>query len=180
MQRSLRSSARVEPEAFSQRVTQKLGDAAGEVQVRYGQVWATVERNRLVDVLSTLRTDPDLLCNYFTFLSAIDWKEKGFEVIVMVFSVPHEASVGLKVRLDKSDAKMPTITGVYGGANWHERECHEMFGIDFEGHPHLINLYLPDDFEGHPLLKDFRLASRTFKPWPGAKDPEEAAGGGRG
>jgi NADH-quinone oxidoreductase subunit C len=54
-----------------------------------------------------------------------------------------------------------------------------MFGIDFEGHPGLINLYLPEDFDGHPGLRSFKLPSRFVKDWPGAKDPEEAAGGGR-
>src|SRR5262249_59079243 len=62
---------------------------------------------------------------------------------------------------------------VYAGAGWHERETHEMFGIDFEGPPHLVPLLLPDGFEGHPLRKDFVLAARVAKAWPGAKEPGE-------
>ena len=68
------------------------------------------------------------------------------------------------------------MRGVYAGAGWHERETHEMFGIDFAGHEPLDTLLLPDGFEGHPLRKDFVLASRVAKPWPGAKEPGESDG----
>ena len=64
---------------------------------------------------------------------------------------------------------------VYAGANWHERECHEMFGIGFHGHPDLRNMYLPTGFEGHPLRKDFPLLARMIKPWPGIADVMTAA-----
>lgn len=177
---SLRSSERVEPEAFSRAVSLKLGDAVGEPEVRFGQAWTTVEPARLVEVVQTLKEDPDLACEYLTFLSAVDWQEEGFELVVVLFSVKFGATVGIKVPLPKDNPVAPSITGIFGGAEWHERECHEMFGISFEGHPNLVGLYLPEDFEGHPLLKSFRLASRAFKPWPGAKDPSEAAEGGRG
>ena len=161
-------------------VSQKLGDQVGPTEVRYGQVWTTCESARLVDVVRTLKEDPDLSCDYFTFLSAIDWQEKGFEIIVMVFSTMASMTVGIKVPLGAGVSSLPSITSVYRGANWHERETAEMFGINFEGHPNLVKLYLSEDFIGHPLLKSFKLASRTYKPWPGAKDPGEAAGGGRG
>lgn len=156
-----------------------MGDSASEVAVRFGQVWATVEPSRIVDVARALKSDPQLDCDYFTFLSGVDWEERGFEVIVMLFSTFHLATMLLKVPLPAQAPSMPSLTGVYRGADWHERECCEMFGINFEGHPDLVKLYLPEDFEGHPLLKSFKLASRAFKPWPGAKDPAEAAGGGR-
>ena len=61
---------------------------------------------------------------------------------------------------------------LFAGANWHERECHEMFGIGFNNHPDLRNMYLPGDFEGHPLRKDFPLLARMVKPWPGIVDVE--------
>ena len=69
---------------------------------------------------------------------------------------------------------LATLSEVYAGANWHERETFEMFGITFEGHPNLIPLLLPDGFEGNPLRKEFILASRVAKPWPGAKEPGES------
>lgn len=177
-ERFRRSLERVEPEEFSRRVSAKIGDLATGIEVKYGHVWAKVEPARIVDVVSALKTAPDLLCGYLTFLAGVDWQEEGFEVVVTLYSVTNENTVILSVSLG-ADATMPTLTGVFRSAEWHEREAHEMFGINFEGHPNPEKLYLPEDFEGHPLRKDFRLASRVFKPWPGAKDASEAAGGGR-
>jgi NADH-quinone oxidoreductase subunit C len=178
-ERFLRSSERVEPEEFSRRVSAKIGDLATGIEVAYGNVTASVQPARIVDVVGALKTDPDLLCSYLTFLCGVDWQDEGLEVVVALYSVTNECNVILNVRLGP-DGAMPTLTGVFQSADWHERETHEMFGIKFEGHPNLVKLYLPEDFVGHPLLKSFPLASRVYKPWPGAKDPSEAAGGGRG
>ncbi|MGH3416671.1 MAG: NADH-quinone oxidoreductase subunit C, partial [Actinocrinis sp.] len=80
----------------------------------------------------------------------------------------------LKTLVPRDKAELPTATTVYRGANWHERETFEMFGVEFTGHPDLKPLLLPDGFEGHPLRKDFILASRVAKAWPGAKEPGES------
>ncbi len=182
-QQSLRSSERVEPEAFSRRVAASLGEGLGldgvEARVLHGQVHVTVPAERAAEVAGTLRTRPELACEYLTFISAVDWQEEGFEVLVVAFSLQHLSTVVVHVRLPATGPHMPTLTGVWRGANWHERETAEMFGIVFDGHPNLVKLYLPEDFEGHPLRKSFQLASRTYKPWPGAKDPGEAEAGGR-
>ena len=174
---SLRSSERVAPEEFSRRVAGILGDWAQQVDVRNGSVHVSLPASALVLAAYALKTDPELACTYFTFLSAVDYEAEGFEVLVVVFSLTFGATVVAHVRLPADAPSIPSLTSVYSGADWHERECAEMFGIDFEGHPNLVKLYLPEDFEGHPLRKSFRLASRRFKPWPGAKDEEEAAAG---
>jgi len=70
-----------------------------------------------------------------------------------------------------------SIAGIYAGADWHEREAHEMFGIGFTGHRYLEHIYLPTGFEGHPLRKDYPLLARTVKPWPGIVDVEPMPGG---
>lgn len=126
--------------------------------------------------------------DFFSFLSAIDWAKEvavgepvedvenlveRFEVLCRLSSETTADSVILSVSLDKDDAWLESLTSVYGGAAWHEREAAEMFGIDFHGHPNLINLYLPQAFEGHPLLKSFALGTREVKPWPGHVDVEE-------
>ena len=82
----------------------------------------------------------------------------------------------LKADVPDDDPVMPTWTHVYRGADWHERETWEMFGIRFEGHSDLRHLYLPTGFEGHPLRKDFPLLARVVKPWPGIVDVEPMPG----
>lgn len=94
-----------------------------------------------------------------------------FQVMARVYSLA--TGIGINVKTDVDDQlSVPSWTGVYPGADWHEREVFEMFGIEFDGHPHLRNLYLPGDFEGHPLRKDYPLLARLIKPWPGIVDVE--------
>jgi NADH-quinone oxidoreductase subunit C len=82
----------------------------------------------------------------------------------------------LKADLHDDDLRIRSLVPLFGGANWHERECWEMFGISFDGHPGLRHLYLPGEFEGHPLRKDFPLLARLVKPWPGIVDVEPMPG----
>jgi NADH-quinone oxidoreductase subunit C len=82
----------------------------------------------------------------------------------------------LKADLPDDDLRVRSLVPLYAGANWHERECWEMFGISFDGHPGLRHLYLPGEFEGHPLRKDFPLLARLVKPWPGIVDVEPMPG----
>lgn len=94
-----------------------------------------------------------------------------FQVIARVQSLT--TNLGLTIKADVGDdLTVGTWTDEYPGADWHEREVWEMYGISFAGHPGLRNLYLPTDFEGHPLRKDFPLLARIVKPWPGIVDVE--------
>ena len=115
-------------------------------------------------------------CDFFDWLSAVDRSAAadggGMLVVAHLWSIAARRGVLLRTA---ADGPVATVTDLYAGASWHERETHEMFGIGFEGHPNLAPLLLPPEFEGHPLRKDFVLASRVVKPWPGEKEP----GGGR-
>jgi NADH-quinone oxidoreductase subunit C len=97
----------------------------------------------------------------------------GLEVVVHLYSTRHNHHLRLKVPCDAADPHCPTVSQLWPGANWHEREASELFGIAFDGHPHLVKLLLPEQFDGHPLRKDFVLMSREAKPWPGAVEGEE-------
>ncbi|WP_329383247.1 NADH-quinone oxidoreductase subunit C [Streptomyces sp. NBC_01716] len=133
--------------------------------------------------LTALKTARDGLgCTYFDWLSAVDEPGTGFRVSAHVASVERGAVRRLLVRttVPHAAAVLPTALGVYAGAGWHERETYEMFGITFTDHPNLVHLLLPETFEGHPLRKDFVLAARVAKAWPGAKEPGESAPGHTG
>jgi NADH-quinone oxidoreductase subunit C len=120
------------------------------------------------------RDDAVLGCDFFDWLSAVDELAEGFGVVAHVWSVEHRHSVLLRTRVPRDNPVVDSIVDIYPGAGWHERETHEMFGIDFAGHPDLVPLLLPPQFEGHPLRKEFILASRVANPWPGAKEPGES------
>ena len=91
-------------------------------------------------------------------ITGVDWiKEDQFEVIYDFSRYDFEVCrVVIRTRIPRSDPKVPTITEIFDGANWHERETAEFFGIDFVGHPNLIPLLLPEDADFHPLRKDFK------------------------
>jgi len=98
--------------------------------------------------------------------------EGRFQVFAHVQSTARHHGVTLKTDVDEAKPLAESWVSVYPGADWHERECWEMFGIGFDGHPSLRHLFLPGDFEGHPLRKDFPLLAREVKPWPGLVDVE--------
>jgi NADH-quinone oxidoreductase subunit C len=101
--------------------------------------------------------------------------ETRFQLFARVTDLRRHVGVTIKADITETMTIASWIP-VFAGANWHERETHEMFGIGFDGHPDLRNLYLPSEFEGYPLRKDFPLLSRMVKPWPGIVDVEPMPG----
>ncbi|MBM7791158.1 NADH-quinone oxidoreductase subunit C [Tenggerimyces flavus] len=151
--------------------------AALDIEVTYDEGFGPptfdVPSERWIDALSALRAHG---FSFFDFLTAVDELD-AFTVACHLAALRGPGSVEhlvVRTRVPKAAASLPTAVGVFAGASWHERETHEMFGIDFPGHPGLAPLLLPDEFEGHPLRKDFVLAARVAKAWPGAKEPGES------
>jgi NADH-quinone oxidoreductase subunit C len=175
-----------------------LGDALVDTLVKPGDdVWVRVRSDawrRAGEVLHGAGFE------YFCFLSAIDWLpspygkgeddpteppperddtirqgyvggESRYQVLARVYSIRRKVGINLKTDVP-DDLVVDSWVPVYAGANWHERETWEMFGISFAGHPDQRHIYLPGDFEGFPLRKDFPLLSRIVKPWPGIVDVE--------
>ncbi|MEU0853443.1 NADH-quinone oxidoreductase subunit C [Streptomyces flaveolus] len=129
--------------------------------------------------ISALETARDRLgCTYFDWLSAVDEPGTGFRVAAHVAALAPVRRLLVRTTVPHESPVLPTAVAVYAGAAWHERETHEMFGVVFEDHPALDHLLLPEGFEGHPLRKDFVLAARVAKAWPGAKEPGESDHGG--
>jgi NADH-quinone oxidoreductase subunit C len=150
----------------------RLADVLPDARVSssYAVVTADLARERWVDAATAVRDDPQLDGSYFDVLLAVDEHPRGFDVVVRLWSVAHRHGFHLRTSCPRDDARVPTLTGVFAGAAWHEREAAEMFGLAFDGHPDLVPLLLPDGFVGHPLRKERVLAARA-QPWPGALDP---------
>jgi NADH-quinone oxidoreductase subunit C len=141
----------------------------------FGMLTADVPPELWIEALTFARDD--LACGFFDWLTAVDELADGFAIVAHVYSLSEGHHMLLRTRIPDEDPRLPTASAVYRGANWHERETSEMFGVVFDGHPNPKPLLLPDGFEGNPLRKDFVLASRVAKPWPGAKEPGESGHG---
>lgn len=96
-------------------------------------------------------------CRFFSFSTAVDWKDQGLEVVAKVDNLDEGVSVLMKTRLAPGVSACPSLVPVYRGADWMERECYDMFGIRFDGHPDLRRILLSDEWEGHPLLKSYAV-----------------------
>lgn len=161
-------------------VAEAVGGTAG---IQFDTIKIKIPNDSWVDAHLTARDEFGLV--HFSWLSAIDWSnevevgdalsdevEERLELLTTVGDISEGRRVTFSTDLDHATPVIPTLIEVYAGANWHEREAHEMFGIDFLGHPNLAPLYLPDGFLGHPLRKSFPLLTREVKPWPGKVDVE--------
>jgi len=136
-------------------------EATAVVRERFG-VEPALEGTLLVVSLPLERWDEfarfaqrDLGCLYFNWLSATDWKEQGLEVLCRVENLDAGLAVMMKSRLAPGQTHCPTLTGLYRGADWMERECYDLLGVVFDGHPDLRRILLGQDWEGHPLRKDY-------------------------
>lgn len=167
------------PAELGMRLAASVPGASADVG--FGPVTVTVPRAAWVQAAMVARDDPAIAAGYFDFLTGVDETdqpegEQGFGVVMHLHSPAHGHHLLLRTVLPLADPHVATLSGVFAGANWHERETWEMYGVVFDGHPNLTLLLLPDGFEGHPLRKEFILAARAVKAWPGAKEPGESAG----
>lgn len=94
-------------------------------------------------------------CWFFSWLTAVDWKEQGLEVLCRVENLDTGLALLARTRLPAGELHCASLVGVWRGANWMERECFDLLGVIFDGHPDLRRILLPDDWEGHPLRKDY-------------------------
>lgn len=137
-----------------------------EVIMAFGETTIVVPREHIVAACSFLKGWVE---GQFNFLADICGADRGveeeprFEVNYHLFSTTKYHRLRLKVLLNEEDVHVPTVTGVWRTANWHERETFDLFGVIFDGHPDLRRILLPDDWQGHALRKDFPL--RGYEPY---------------
>jgi NADH-quinone oxidoreductase subunit C len=191
-------------EAIVERLAAQFKDGVVGSHIARGDLWVRVSNESWHDVVSYCKTT--LGFRFFDFLAGLDWlnnpalsAEKAwdaesesaaatvgatgyaggdtrFQVMCRLRNVDTKVGITLKADLADNAPAVATVTDVFAGADWHEREAWEMYGFVFDGHPGLRHLYLPGAFEGFPLRKDFPLLAREIKPWPGLVDKEPMPG----
>jgi NADH-quinone oxidoreductase subunit C len=152
------------PNPSAAALQQRFGDAVQRVAVSCGDTIVHVDRARAHDVLAWLKDDPGQRYDYLTDLTAVEYRdrERPLEMVYQLWSLERKAALRLKVELPKDrPLELPTVTDLWQGADWLEREVWDMFGIRFIGHPDLRRILMWETYaEGHPLRKDFPLRGR--------------------
>ncbi len=146
-------------------IQSRFGDAILDSHDLAGDDTVTLRKDALVDVCRYLREDPSCQMEMLVDVTAIDWQEKRserYEVVYHLHSLSLKHRLRIKVAVSEEDLTVPTLTGIWRGANWPERETWDMYGIRFDGHPDLRRLLLYPEFEGHPLRKDYPV--RGYQP----------------
>lgn len=146
-----------------ERLQARFADQIEETHSKLGDDTAVLKRDRLVEVLTFLRDDPDLAFNLPIDLTVVDWyqkREPRFEVVYHLYSTSKKHRVRLKVRVEEDDAVVPSSWPVWPGFDWYEREAWDLYGVRFDGHPNHTRIMMWEGFQGHPLRKDFPINRR--------------------
>ena len=159
-------------------LAERLGVRVRKVADWRGDLAITVEHNAWVEAAQILRDDPDLDFKLFLDLCAVDYldeRQDRYEVVLHAYSVSKKHHVRLKATLPEADPTIDSLSSLYKGANWFEREAWDLYGITFTGHPNLTRILTHRDFVGHPMRKDYPTARRHVLKEPEAwllKPPE--------
>lgn len=149
-------------DALIDRIRERFGDSITEAVATLGQQIIRVKKSSLVDLCNYLHDDDEALFDMCTDLTATHWPDRAgqeFEVVILLYSVPKNRRLRVKTSLADGEA-CPSVTHIWSGANWMEREAFDMFGIRFEGHPDLRRILLPEDWPGYPLRKEYPIEYR--------------------
>lgn len=151
---------------LAERIRQEFPQAFVTAVEWRGDLSVTVRRESLHDVAGFLRNDRDMDFDYIVHVSSVDWPddEERFEVVYEVYSVRKRHRIRLKARVPESECEVPSLSDIWQGANFMEREVYDMMGIRFRKHPDLRRILMPDDYaEGYPLRKDFPLRGKGWR-----------------
>ncbi|HEU4964174.1 MAG TPA: NADH-quinone oxidoreductase subunit C [Bacilli bacterium] len=139
------------------KIVEKFGEeAVEEAEVKQFRATLVIQTAKWAEVVEFVKTEPSLLFVYPQLMAGTDFMAKGYcEVYTMLHSFQLDQDLSLKVRADRDNAVVPSITPIFSGFNWEEREIYDLVGITFEGHPDMRRIMLEDYWEGHPLRKDY-------------------------
>lgn len=144
------------------RLRKQFGEAITEAVATLGQQIVRVNKESLIRLCNFLHDDEEALFDMCTDLTAVHWPDRAgqeFDVVILLYSVPKNRRLRVKVSVADGEA-CPSVTPIWSGANWMEREVFDMFGLRFDGHPDLRRILLPEDWPGHPLRKEYPIEYR--------------------
>jgi len=150
-----------EPLALA-RLRERFPDAVIATHTNSGDATVQIKSDALVDVCTFLRDDPALAFDFLVDVTAVDYigSVPRFELVYHLCSLQRQHRLRIKTRVPEDDPHVASVTPVWIGANWLERETYDMYGIRFDGHPDLRRIYLYEEFQGHPLRKDYPKEKR--------------------
>ncbi len=145
-----------------EKIQNRFAGAVLEAQEIRGENVIVADRERAIEVMRALRDEPEFGFAMLADVTAVDWLERDprFEVVYQLKSLAHGHRLRLKIRVPAADAWVHSAYPIWKSADWLERECFDMFGINFKGHPDLRRILLYDSFSGHPLRKDYPYQKR--------------------
>ena len=152
----------MEPKDIAERIKDRYPTEVKEIKEFRGQLSVIVNKGRIREMLKFLHDTPELYFDLLTDLCGVDYlgrKEPRFEVVYHLFSIKHRHMIRIRAEVSEDDCTIDSVAGIWAGADWHERECFDLMGVKFKGHPDLRRILLPEDWEGHPLRKDYPVKS---------------------
>jgi len=161
----------MDPKEIAEKIKERFPEQVVEVTDFRDQVSVIVKRDSIFGICRYLHDEPLLIFDHLQDLCGADYhgkKEPRFEVVYNLYSIRLHNRIRMRAQVPESDSRIHSVTSIWAGANWHERECFDMFGIVFQGHPDHRRILMPEDWEGHPLRKDYPLKGPALeKDWTG-------------
>ncbi|MHA2621062.1 MAG: NADH-quinone oxidoreductase subunit C [bacterium JZ-2024 1] len=146
----------LEPSQAAEKISGRFADAGVTASLENDWIKVIAPRAIVRSVLEFIKTDPEIAGVYLRDLTAVDWKDR-FEVLYHIKSMRFGYKIEVRTEAPRTHPIVPSAVGIWSAADWQEREVYDLFGIEFEGHPRLSRILLPDDWEGHPLRKDYPI-----------------------
>ena len=169
----------MEPLQIAERLKQEFGESVLSTGEYMGQASASIRKDDVLSICLYLRDTSDMAFSYLRDLTAVDYLGKRdirFEMVYHLYSLSNRHMIRLKAPVEESDCSIDSVCPVWSGADWHERECFDLFGITFRGHPDMRRILMPEDWEGHPLRKDYPVEGPGSEhEWPGYREVLEKA-----
>ncbi len=159
---------------IAKRLKGRFPDEVLEICSFHGQIGVIIRREQVLDILRWLRDTPGIQMNHLMDLCGVDNAKRNddslqrFEVVYNLYSVEMRHSLRIRAQIPEQEPCIDSITPLWVGADWHERECFDLMGISFTGHENMKRILLPEDWQGHPLRKEYPLKGR--EEWSGMEE----------